>query len=422
MPKNDKKPVLTKEQKAAEYLVESNKFTPIANSHKKAVTKKLIENTLSDITEASAVNNSGSANIAKFDPILMPLLRRVVPNLVAFDICGVQPMSGPTGLIFSMRSRYVADADEELTDEAEALFNEAISSYSGTGTHAETDPFDANYESGEGFSTQALERLGRPDETAIAQMGFTIDKVTVEAKGRALKAEFTNEIEQDLKAIHNLSAKAELAKILSTELVTEINREVVRDVFTIAKVGAQDATVAGTFDLDTDADGRWVGEKVKGLLYQIEKEANEIARSTRRGKGNILICSSNVASALNMVGVLDNTPALGQTLKVDDTGNTFVGILNGKMKVFIDPFLDTGTAEFACVGYRGETAYDAGYFYAPYTPLQMAEAIGQDDFQPRIAFRTRYGKVANPFATDAGDGAIASANNFYYRKFKITNL
>lgn len=419
---SEKPQLITEEAKIAKQLVEHTNFAPIQGEYKKAATALLIENTLKDLKEAAPVNNSGTSNVSRFDPILMPLLRRVVPNLVAFDICGVQPMTGPTGLIFSMKSRYVADSDEALTDEAEALFNEAVTSYSGTGTHEGTDP-TGTYTSGTGLDTIALERLGRPTNDPIAQMGFTIDKITVEAKGRALKAEYTNELEQDLKAIHNLSAKQELSKILSTELVTEINREVVRDIFMIAELGAQNTAVTGTYNLDVDADGRWVGEKVKGLLFQIEKEANGIAKTTRRGKGNVLICSSNVASALNMAGILDNTPALAQTLNVDDTGNTFAGVIGGKMKVYIDPFLDTGTAEFATIGYKGQNQYDAGYFYAPYTPLQMAEAIGQDDFQPRIAFRTRYGKATNPYANKTGTvGAIVANANVYYRKFKITNL
>jgi hypothetical protein len=365
-----------------------------------------------------------------------------MPNLIAYDICGVQPMTGPTGLIFAMKSRITSQAG------AEALFNEAPSGFSGdnatanaTGgsaaVQAGTNPSVLNdspagtYTTGTGMTTAAAEALGDASSNAFAQMAFSIDKVTVTAKSRALKAEYTMELAQDLKAIHGLDAETELANILSTEILAEINREVVRTVFTTAKPGAQvNTTTAGTFDLDTDSNGRWSVEKFKGLLFQLERDANAIGQQTRRGKGNIIICSADVASALQMSGVLDYAPALNTNLNVDDTGNTFAGVLNGKFKVYIDPYSANVSADqFYVVGYKGTSPYDSGIFYCPYVPLQMVRAVGQDSFQPKIGFKTRYGMVANPFATSDGDGNIdlaagraAGDLNIYYRRVQVTNI
>jgi hypothetical protein len=345
-----------------------------------------------------------------------------MPNLIAYDICGVQPMSGPTGLIFAMRSRYTNQGG------AEALFNEADTDFSGTGTHGGQTPVDAdvanNYTVGTGLSTYAAEALGDGSNT-FPEMAFSIEKISVVAKSRALKAEYTMELAQDLKAVHGLDAEQELANILSTEILAEINREVVRQINRTATIGAQEnVATAGTFDLDVDANGRWSVEKFKGLMFQLERESNAIAKATRRGKGNIMICSSDVASALQMAGVLDYTPALANNLQVDDTGNTFAGVLNGRIRVYIDPYFAASSGvHYATIGYKGTSAFDAGLFYCPYVPLQMVRAVGQDTFQPKIGFKTRYGMVANPFATTAADGTIAFANkNIYYRKIAITNL
>jgi hypothetical protein len=398
------------------------------------------------MTEAAPANFSGTmpdtGGVGKWDPVLISLVRRAMPNLIAYDICGVQPMTGPTGLIFAMKSRITSQAG------AEALFNEATSSFSGnnaaadaTGgspsTHSGSNPSVLNdspagtYTTGTGMTTAAAEALGDASGNAFAQMAFSIDKVTVTAKSRALKAEYTMELAQDLKAIHGLDAETELANILSTEILAEINREVVRTVYTTAKAGAQvNTTTAGTFDLDTDSNGRWSVEKFKGLLFQLERDANAIGQQTRRGKGNIIICSADVASALQMSGVLDYAPALNTNLNVDDTGNTFAGVLNGKFKVYIDPYSANVSADqFYVVGYKGTSPYDSGIFYCPYVPLQMVRAVGQDSFQPKIGFKTRYGMVANPFATSDGDGNIdlaagraAGDLNIYYRRVQVTNI
>jgi hypothetical protein len=392
------------------------------------------------MTEAAPANATG-ASINNWDPVLISLVRRAMPNLIAYDICGVQPMTGPTGLIFAMKSRITSQAG------AEALFNEATSSFSGdnatsnaTGgsasSHSGSNPSVLNdspagtYTTGTGMTTAAAEALGDASTNAFAQMAFSIDKVTVTAKSRALKAEYTMELAQDLKAIHGLDAETELANILSTEILAEINREVVRTVYTTAKAGAQvNTTTAGTFDLDTDSNGRWSVEKFKGLLFQLERDANAIGQQTRRGKGNIIICSADVASALQMSGVLDYAPALNTNLNVDDTGNTFAGVLNGKFKVYIDPYSANVSADqFYVVGYKGTSPYDSGLFYCPYVPLQMVRAVGQDSFQPKIGFKTRYGMVANPFATTNGAGAIdltspaAGDQNVYYRRVKVSNI
>jgi hypothetical protein len=345
-----------------------------------------------------------------------------MPNLIAYDIAGVQPMTGPTGLIFAMRSKYNAMSGNTSV---EAFYGEADTDFSGTGTHAGSLNGDtAGVTYGTGLQTAAAEALGSSGN-AFAEMAFSIEKVAVEAKSRALKAEYTTELAQDLKAVHGLDAETELANILQSEILAEINREVVRTIYMTATPGANNTSVAGTFDLDVDANGRWSVEKFKGLMFQIEREANQIAKDTRRGKGNIVICSSDVASALQMAGVLDYTPALNSNaLNVDDTGNTFAGVLNGRFRVYIDPY---ATGNYLVVGYKGASSFDAGLFYCPYVPLQMVRAIGQDSFQPKIGFKTRYGMVANPFAKGAtafaGSGSGLDANsNKYYRRIKVTNL
>lgn len=419
----------------------------IKDPYRRAVTAIILENQekalaeeARQLHETAPTNNYGGGAIQSYDPILISLVRRALPNLIAYDICGVQPMTGPTGLIFAMRSRYKTQTGTE------AIFNEANTAFSGTnhlgangnvtGSISNTNPVfalsDADvYGTGRGMSTAQAEALGDVSTNQFAEMAFSIDKVTVTARSRALKAEYTMELAQDLKAVHGLDAETELANILSTEILAEINREVVRTIYRSATIGAQyGVTTAGTFDLDQDSNGRWSVEKFKGLVFQIERECNAIARATRRGKGNTLIVSSDVASALAMAGVLDYTPALQANLQVDDTGNTFCGTLHGRVKVYIDPYFG-GSAngdELCTVGYKGSSPYDAGLFYCPYVPLQMVRAVGQDTFQPKIGFKTRYGMVANPFATAAGDGAVAdrttNANNanIYYRIFRIRNL
>jgi len=422
-------------------------LSQIKDPYRRAVTAVVLENQekammeeARQLNEAAPTNNYGGGNIGSYDPILISLVRRALPNLIAYDVCGVQPMSGPTGLIFAMRSRYKSQTGTE------ALFNEANTAFSGTnaggnvgnvvGNYANTNPVfatgtDAVYGVGNGMSTAEAEALGDAGNNAFAEMAFTIDKVTVTAKSRALKAEYTMELAQDLKAVHGLDAETELANILSTEILAEINRHVIRSIYITATVGAQyGVTTAGTFDLDTDSNGRWSVEKFKGLIFQIERECNAIAKATRRGKGNVVIVSSDVASAMAMAGVLDYTPALKADLTVDDTGNTFAGTLHGRVKVYIDPYFggSSNGDELACVGYKGSSPYDAGLFYCPYVPLQMVRAIGQDSFQPKIGFKTRYGMVANPYATAAGDGQVAPRNadsdnaNIYYRLFRIRNL
>jgi hypothetical protein len=353
--------------------------------------------------------------VAGYDPVLISLVRRAMPNLIAYDICGVQPMTGPTGLIFAMRSKYTNQAGTE------AFFNEADTDFSGTGTHA--NALGAGSETtGTGMGTAAAEALGSDANNAFGEMAFSIEKVAVEAKSRALKASYSSELAQDLRAVHGLDAETELANILSSEILVEINREVVRTIYASAVAGATGTAVAGTFDLDVDANGRWSVEKFKGLMFQIETEANAIAKGTRRGKGNMVICSSDVASALQMAGVLDYTPALNSNnIQVDDTGNTFAGVLNGRYRVYIDPYAG---ANYLVVGYKGSSAFDAGLFYCPYVPLQMVRAVGEETFQPRIGFKTRYGMVANPYAQGItqGLGAISANTNQYYRRISVTNL
>jgi hypothetical protein len=438
-------------------VLDHPELAPIKDSHKRAVVAQLLENQEIDcrtgesagyrnpqslLSEAAPTNNfggsssdAGTGQIDIYDPVLISLVRRSAPNLIAYDICGVQPMSGPTGLIFAMRSRY-AVAGQNQTG-TEALFNEANTTFSGTNSgntigtlQSGQSPADLSvgteYTFGGGMTTAQAEALGDGTSgNAFNEMAFSIEKISVVAKSRALKAEYTMELAQDLKAVHGLDAEQELANILTTEILAEINREVVRTINQTASIGAQEnVATQGTFDLDVDANGRWSVEKFKGLMFQLERESNAIAKATRRGKGNILICSSDVASALQMAGVLDYTPALANNLQVDDTGNTFAGVLNGRIRVYIDPyFAATSGVHYATMGYKGASAFDAGLFYCPYVPLQMVRAVGQDTFQPKIGFKTRYGMVANPFATSAADGTIAFANkNIYYRRIAINNL
>ena len=413
----------------------------ITDPYKKAVTSVVLENqerALNEergyISEDAPVNNAGGAvggtGIDNWNPILISLVRRSLPNLIAYDICGVQPMTGPTGLVFCMKARY-NDNTSRLAM-TEALFDEADTDFAGAGTHAGTDPFGdaATYGTGTGMTTAAAEAKGDSASNPFASMAFTIEKATVTAKSRALKAEYTIELAQDLKAIHGLDAETELANILSAEILAEINREVVRTVNLQAKAGAQTGVAnAGRFDLDVDSSGRWSVEKFKGLLFQVERDANTIARESRRGKGNFILCSSDVASALSMAGVLDYAPALNTELNVDDAGNTFVGTLNGKYKVYIDPYytLDPVSGHnnegYMTIGYRGSNAFDAGVFYCPYVPLQMVRAVGENSFQPKIGFKTRYGMISNPFVgSSPSDGLASAGTNFYYRKIEVENI
>ena len=427
-------------------VLEHPDLPKIEDSYKRAVTTVILENQekavredASFLSEAAPANASGAGNVNNWDPVLISLVRRAMPNLIAYDICGVQPMTGPTGLIFAMKSRYSTQGGTE------ALFNEADSDFSardaagGSGSpdaQAGTNPAILNdspagtYTTGSGFTTTQAETLGDGTDE-FAEMAFSIDKVTVTAKSRALKAEYTMELAQDLKAIHGLDAETELANILSSEILAEINREVVRTIYSHAKAGAQvNTTTAGIFDLDTDSNGRWSVEKFKGLLFQLERDANAIGQQTRRGKGNLIICSADVASALAMSGVLDYAPALSTNLNVDDTGNTFAGVLNGKFKVYVDPYsANVAAKQFYVCGYKGTSPYDAGLFYCPYVPLQMVRAVGQNSFQPKIGFKTRYGMVQNPFATTRGTGVLdnsgavhADDTNLYYRRVQVTNL
>ena len=439
---------------------------PIKDSHRRMVTAVLLENQEKALREekeflyeaAPTMNTNSGANagfsasasspVAGFDPVLISLIRRSMPNLVAYDLAGVQPMNGPTGLIFAMRSRY------ENQSGAETFYNEVDSAFSGQdagfnltagfsdvdagiGTTAQsgTNPSVLNpvgtatstaYDVGQGMVTGDAENLSGTGGDAFNQMAFSIEKVTVTAKSRALKAEYSLELAQDLKAIHGLNAEAELANILSTEILAEINREVIRTIYKVAEQGAVSNTAtAGVFDLDIDSNGRWSVEKFKGLLFQIERDANAIAQRTRRGKGNMILCSADVASALTMAGVLDYTPALNANLNVDDTGNTFAGTINGKYRVYIDPYAANVAAnQYYVVGYKGSSPYDAGIFYCPYVPLQMVRAVGENNFQPKIGFKTRYGLVANPFAegTEQGLGRLLANQNRYYRRVKVTNL
>jgi len=416
-------------------ILEHDSFSAIDDQHKKAVTATVLENTekalvsegdlsasmTSLLSEATHANDAGTGGFgadstatgptAGYDPILISLVRRAMPNLMAYDIAGVQPMTGPTGLIFAMRSRQTSQAGTEV------FYNEADNDFSGTGTMAGTTGTAASANTGTGMATADAE-----SDQNFAEMAFSIEKVAVTAKSRQLKAEYTTELAQDLKAVHGLDAETELANILQSEILVEINRELVRTIYNTAETGASATASSGIFDLDVDANGRWSVEKFKGLMFQIEQEANAIAKGTRRGKGNMVICSSDVASALQMAGVLDYTPALnGNALNVDDTGNTFAGVLNGRYRVYIDPYAG---GNYMVVGYKGSSAFDAGLFYCPYVPLQMVRAVGENSFQPKIGFKTRYGMVANPFAEGAsqGSGALTANANKYYRRVRVTNL
>ena len=463
-------------------LLEYEGLDPIKDNHRKAVTAVLLENqekflreeqafssgiNLMEAPPTNAANAAGAGGgfggsatatgpVAGFDPVLISLIRRSMPNLVAYDLAGVQPMSGPTGLIFAMRSRFTSQSGTE------AFYNEVDTTFSGNDSNSDetagftdtpagfgsasqqgSNPAILNpvgtaatpgYNVGQGLVTGDAENLGSGSNDHFNQMAFSIEKVTVTAKSRALKAEYSLELAQDLKAIHGLNAEAELANILSTEILAEINREVIRSIYKVAEQGAvQNTATAGVFDLDIDSNGRWSVEKFKGLLFQIERDANAIAQRTRRGKGNIIMCSADVASALTMAGVLDYTPALNANLNVDDTGNTFAGVLQGKYRVYIDPYAanltsanaaPSGGNQYYVVGYKGTSPYDAGLFYCPYVPLQMVRAVGEDTFQPKIGFKTRYGLVANPFAegTTQGSGGLLANQNRYYRRVAVKNL
>jgi len=439
-------------------ILEHNELDPIKDTYRKAVTSVLLENQekfLKEerglVTEAAPTNSlggtgySGSSTatgpVAGFDPVLISLIRRSMPKLIAYDICGVQPMTGPTGLIFAMRSTKGTNRDIANSG-VETFFNEVDTEHSsensanGLASNTQTgsnpgllaDGAGQYTIGGQGMTTAQAEALGDGASNHFNEMGFSIEKVTVTAKSRALKAEYSLELAQDLKAVHGLDAESELANILSTEVLAEINREVVRTVYKIARPGAQNNTAtAGVFDLDVDSNGRWSVEKFKGLLFQIERDMNAIGHETRRGKGNILICSADVASALSMAGVLDYTPALSgnSNLLPDDNSSTLAGTLNGRIKVYVDPYsANVSDAHFYVAGYKGSSAYDAGLFYCPYVPLQMVRAVGPDTFQPKIGFKTRYGMVANPFAEGLtqGQGALTANANRYYRRVKVTNL
>jgi hypothetical protein len=439
-------------------ILEHKDADPIQDTYKKAVTSVLLENQekflreeRGMLNEAAPTNSLGGTGfsggstatgpVAGFDPVLISLIRRSMPKLIAYDICGVQPMTGPTGLIFAMRSTQGTNRDI-AGGATEAFFNEVDSEHSsensgntlGSNTQTGSNPGLLNDSGtytigGQGMTTAQSEALGDGAGNHFREMGFSIEKVTVTAKSRALKAEYSLELAQDLKAIHGLDAEQELANILSTEVLAEINREVVRTVYKIAKPGAQNNTAtAGIFDLDVDSNGRWSVEKFKGLLFQIEREANAIGQQTRRGKGNFIICSADVASALGMAGVLDYTPAINGNnglAGVDDTSSTLVGTLNGRIKVYVDPYsANVSDRHFFVMGYKGSSPYDAGLFYCPYVPLQMVRAVGQDTFQPKIGFKTRYGMVANPFAEGLtqGQGALTANANVYYRRVLVDNL
>ena len=443
---------LTEElQKKWSPVLEHPELAAITDPYKKAVTALVLENqqqamrqdaqALNETTSATPTNVAGG--VSNYDPILISLVRRSLPNLIAYDVAGVQPMTGPTGLIFAMRARYSAQSGA-TANANEAFFNEANTEFSGTSSAANPYGFRGNnatdivtntgadltansFTTGIGLPTATAEGLGGDSNPAFQQMAFSIEKVTVTAQSRALKAEYSLELAQDLKAIHGLDAETELSNILSTEILAEINREVIRTIYTCAVAGAQyGVTTAGAFDLDTDSNGRWSVERFKGLIFQIERDANVIAKQTRRGKGNVLIVSSDVASAMAMAGVLQYTPALQADLQVDDTGNTFAGMLHGRIKVYIDPYFGgyTSNQELVTVGYKGTSPYDAGLFYCPYVPLQMVRAVDQATFQPKIGFKTRYGMVANPFATGltSGNGALNARSNVYYRIFAVKNL
>jgi hypothetical protein len=447
-------------------VLDHTEMDPINDLHKKRVTAVLLENQVRAMQEdrmqqnlfeaAPTMNMGGSSfvsgqlanagNFAGYDPILISLVRRAMPNIVAYDIAGVQPMSAPTGLIFAMRAKY-----NNINSTEEALFDEAWPKFSGA-SGAAVNTVEAIGPTGllsghtlgvapinesgtrtnlfsdfRGMLTSTAEKLG-DGSNYFREMAFSIERIAVQARSRALKAEYTTELAQDLKAVHGLDAESELANILSVEIMNEINREILRAMYTVAKTGAQntDLATSGVYDLVADSDGRWSAERFRGLMFQIEREANQIAKDSRRGRGNFILCSADVASALAMGGFLNLSPALNVQMNVDDTGNVFAGVLNGKYKVFIDPFI-RNNVNFVTVGYKGTSPYDAGMFYCPYVPLQMVRAVGQDTFQPKIGFKTRYGLVANPFAkgrdaiTVDTDGLEANSNS-YYRLFAVKNL
>ena len=429
-------------------VLEHPDLPPIADSYKRAVTTLILENQEAALKEdrgflsETAPTNSTGGQFDTWDPILISLVRRAMPNLIAYDVCGVQPMTGPTGLIFAMRSVYTSmDGAEALVDEAnsgisndDAAGNLTSSAMTGSNPAILNDsPSAGTYLSPTGMTTAQGEALGDSSTNAFAEMAFSIEKSTVTAVSRALKAEYTMELAQDLKAIHGLDAETELANILSSEILAEINREVIRSLYITAVKGAQvNTTTAGIFDLDTDSNGRWSVEKFKGLMFAIERDANAIGQQTRRGKGNMIICSADVASALQMAGVLDYTPALSNNLNVDDSTTTFAGVMNGRYKVYVDPYAaNVAASQYYVVGYKGTSPYDAGFFYCPYVPLQMVRAVGENSFQPKIGFKTRYGLAANPFAASgavaAGDTVNSDASldantNAWYRRVQVTNL
>ena len=432
-------------------VLEHPDLPKIEDSYKRAVTTLILENQekalkedASFLTETAPVNSMGGGQLDTWDPILISLVRRAMPNLIAYDVCGVQPMTGPTGLIFAMRSSLTSqDGAEALVDEVFPDFsNQNAAGTIGGGDIGSTEtnpavlndsPSAGTYVSATGMTRSEAEALGDSGTNAFAQMAFSIEKSTVTAVSRALKAEYTMELAQDLKAIHGLDAETELSNILSTEILAEINREVIRSLYVTAVKGAQvNTTTAGIFDLDTDSNGRWSVEKFKGRMFQIERDANAIGQQTRRGKGNMIICSADVASALQMAGVLDYTPALNNTLNVDDTATTFAGVMNGRFRVYVDPYsANVAASQYYVCGYKGTSPYDAGFFYCPYVPLQMVRAVGENSFQPKIGFKTRYGLAANPFAAAgavaAGDTVNADASldantNAWYRRVKVTNL
>ena len=435
-------------------VLEHPDLPKISDPYKRAVTTLILENQEKALREdrgflgeTAPVNSTGGGQMDTWDPILISLVRRAMPNLIAYDVCGVQPMTGPTGLIFAMRSSFLSQ------DGAEALVDEAMPGQTGASNQnsagdigggdvgsSETNPSVLNdspsagtYVSATGMTTAQAEALGDSSDNGFAQMAFSIEKSTVTAVSRALKAEYTMELAQDLKAIHGLDAETELSNILSSEILAEINREVIRSLYVTAVKGAQvNTTTAGIFDLDTDSNGRWSVEKFKGLMFAIERDANAIGQQTRRGKGNMVICSADVASALQMAGVLDYTPALSNNLNVDDTTTTFAGVMNGRYKVYVDPYAaNVAASQYYVVGYKGTSPYDAGFFYCPYVPLQMVRAVGESSFQPKIGFKTRYGLAANPFAAAGAvaagdtvntDASLDANTNAWYRRVKVSNL
>jgi len=418
-------------------ILEHESAPKIRDNYRKEVTAVLLENQEREMAkqrealfEAAPANSVGSygdtGGFAKFDPVMISLVRRAMPQMIAYDVCGVQPMTQPTGLIFAMKSRYSTQGGTE------ALFNEADTDFAGTGTHSGAYDFGGSETTGTGLATADGERLGQGGvgDGSFGAMAFSIEKTSVTAKTRALKAEYSIELAQDMKSVHGLDAEGELSNILSTEILAEINREVIRTIYKTAKPGAQvGVTTAGTFDLDTDSNGRWSVEKFKGLMFQIEREANAIGQQTRRGRGNVIITSADVASALAMAGVLDYSSGLTgkNDLTVDDTSTTFAGILNGKYKVYVDPYTSNVSAtQFFVVGYKGASAFDAGLFYCPYVPLQMVRAVDPNSFQPKIGFKTRYGLVANPFVNlddgTSGQDNLTADVNYYYRRVKVSNL